>query len=470
MKLIWYEWVKLGQKRLFWVLAAALLAGNLLTMYTFEKNTDTFFYVHEQSEAYQAFQAGDTSVNANNWYQADVDAQTAYMQSYDTFIDEMEARAEQMSQTVIFAEQDSYVHRNLFQTCADFAHLSGLELEMDNCFGLRSIAGYGNGVLFLLVFLAVLTYYVIFYERDMGLTLLLKGNRYGHMPLALSKLAVMFGATILYTLIQEVGTVLFFGWLYGYGDMGRPIQSASLFRNCAHLLTVGQGLTAIVLIRIVVAVLFVCVLFCVGMCIKNEAAAVVSTIVVLGGEYLLSKAIPISSGLNWLKCVNPFYSWDMGAVLGEYLNLNLFGWPVNKGLCAIAATAGVAILLPVTGVLVFDKTCQVRANSYWERVMQWIRARLSFLSRRISLLYYEFYKMMFQQKKDIVFVLMLAWCIYEIVGAFAMSKLYASSSANQYTADALFDYLLMGYSVEEFQETQLYQKLISWIHVNKNVA
>lgn len=59
--------------------------------------------------------------------------------------------------------------------------------------------------------------------------------------------------------------------------------------------------------------------------------------------------------------------------------------------------------------------------------------------------------------------------VMDILGL-AMSKLYVSSSANQYTADALFDYLLMGYSVEEYQGTQLYQKLINWIHINKNVA
>lgn len=45
----------------------------------------------------------------------------------------------------------------------------------------------------------------------------------------------------------------------------------------------------------------------------------------------------------------------------------------------------------------------------------------------------------------------------------AMTRLYASASSNQYHADALFDYLLMGYSQEEFQESQLYRTLSNWI-------
>lgn len=52
----------------------------------------------------------------------------------------------------------------------------------------------------------------------------------------------------------------------------------------------------------------------------------------------------------------------------------------------------------------------------------------------------------------------------------AMVKLYASYSANQYAPDALFDYLLMGYSTEEFQKSELYIKLIDWIRTNVATA
>ena len=52
----------------------------------------------------------------------------------------------------------------------------------------------------------------------------------------------------------------------------------------------------------------------------------------------------------------------------------------------------------------------------------------------------------------------------------AMTKLYASASSSQYNADALFDYLLMGYYVEEFQESRLYKTLSNWIKANTDVA
>lgn len=52
--------------------------------------------------------------------------------------------------------------------------------------------------------------------------------------------------------------------------------------------------------------------------------------------------------------------------------------------------------------------------------------------------------------------------ILEILGI-AMTKLFSTSSSNQYGADALFDYLLMGYPVEEFRESRLFKMLSEWI-------
>ena len=418
MKLFGYEWLKLWQRRLFMVLAVLLLAGNLLTLYILEKNTSAFFYVYENRELYQAFQAGDASVDANGWYQEKLDAQNSYRQSYAVFTGEMASRAEQMRSTAFFSDQDSFVYRNLRQTCADFAPFTGLEIKADNDFGLQALSSYNSGVLFLLVFLAVLSYFVIFHERDAGLTLLLKGNRRGHTPLALSKLAAMLSAAMLYVLLQETGTILFLGGIYGYGDLSRPLQSMSRFRNCAHFLTVGQGLVTIILLRIAAAVFFACLLFCIGMCIRNGAAAITVSAAVLGGGYMLYQTIPLSGGLNWLKCVNPFYCWSMAASLGEYLNLNLFGKPVNKGSCALAILGSLAVLMPAAGVLVFNRMYQVKSNSRLEKLLYWLRGKLSRLSHKTSLLYYEFYKMMVQQKKGIVLLLLLSWGIYETVNVF----------------------------------------------------
>lgn len=55
--------------------------------------------------------------------------------------------------------------------------------------------------------------------------------------------------------------------------------------------------------------------------------------------------------------------------------------------------------------------------------------------------------------------------VLDILGI-AMTKRFSSLPATQYNPDTIFGYLLMGYSDNEFHETQLYNKLTMWIQSN----
>lgn len=419
MRLAAYELVKLWQKRLFLVLSLLLLAANLLTLYLYEKHTPAFFYVHQQREDYQRFLQGDEAADSTGFYRQDLDGQESYLQTYTVFVEEMADRVRQMEQVSIYADRDSYVHRNLVKTQADFASFFGAAPVADNCFGIRALANYDGGLLFTLVFLTMLAYYVCFFERDQNLLLLLKGCRNGHTPLAAAKLAVMLLAAGLYTLLQEAGTILLLGWMYGYGDLGRMLQSVSIFRNCALHLTVGEALAAITAVRIAAALVLVCGLFFLGMLLKNEATAALVFGGLLGTEYLLNRFLSVNGSTSGLKCVNLFYLWNMRSVLGEYHNLNIAGFPVSKSLCALLSAGVIILLLSASGIIAFRKTCQIKTDSFLERLMQWLRSKTEFLNRQVSLLYYELYKLLIQQKKGIVLTLLLIWGGYEANGVFA---------------------------------------------------
>lgn len=431
MRILAYEWVKLEKQKMFWVLSLLLLVANLITLYTCEKQTSRYFYVYEQKASFLAYQQGDQEADSNGYYQQDYEAQEEYINSYAVFINEMESRIEQMAQTSLYSDKESYVYRNLEKTAADFAPFVGLSLTADNCFGIQALAGYNISCLFALVFLAVLIYFVLFYERDKNLLLLLKGTRHGHTALAGAKLAVILLVSAVYTLLQEGSAILFLGGMYGYGDLARPLQAVSQFRNCTHVLSVGDGLIAIVIIRIAVAFVLAVALFCIGMLFKNTGLAVLTSGVVFGASYLFSQFISSGGTLAALKYINPFYCWDMAQVLGEYFNLNLLGTPVSKESCTVVAAAVLLVLLSAAGILVFHWTCQIKTGSRLEGLIQWLRQKLSVFGRSTSLLYYEFYKVLIQQKKGIVLILLLAWGIYEVAGVFG-PEYYATADAASY--------------------------------------
>lgn len=419
MKLAAYELAKLWQRRLFLALSLLLLAANLLTLYLYEKQTPAFFYIHQQQENYQRFLQGDEAVDSTGFYRQEQDGQERYLQTYSVFVEEMADRVRQMEQVSIYADRDSYVHRNLMKTQADFASFSGSAPKVDNCFGLRALANYDGGLLFTTVFLAMLAYYICFFERDQNLLLLLKGCRNGHTPLAAAKLAVMLLAAGFYTLVQEAEAILLLDWMYGYGDMDRMLQSVSIFRNCALHLTVREALAVMTAVRVAVAAVIVCGLFFLGMLLKSEAAAALAFGTLLGAEYLLSRFLSVNGSASGLKCVNLFYLWNMRSVLGEYHNLNIAGFPIGKNACALLTAGVLVFLLPAAGILAFRKTCQLKTDGFLERLMQWLRRKTECLNRQVSLLYYELYKLLIQQKKAIVLALLLIWGGFEISGVFA---------------------------------------------------
>ena len=426
-----YEFIKLGKKRTFLIMCVLLLAANLLAFYMSEKPTSEFSLVFEQRENYDAYLDGDKKADVNNYYSQDTAAQATYIASYPDFISGMADRVEQMGRISIFADKDSYNYRNMIKTCADFEKFTGVDLQADNCFGIRSFARYHTGVLFTLVFLAILTYYVVFFERGRNLMLLIKGTRRGQLPTAFSKLAVILSVTVVYTLIQESLVIYMAGSMYGYGDMDRLIQSVSEFRNCIYMLTVREALSAILLIRTALAVFFACIFFCTAMFIKNEAVAAGLSAAVLGLLFLAKQIFSVSSSFDWLACVNPFYCWDMEQMLGEYHNLNLAGQPVGKEFCAAFIGFLFIIVLSLLGALAFSRTCQTRSESRLEGFMQYLRRRTSFLNRRTSLLYYEFYKMMIQQKKGILLVFLLLFSFRESCNVFE-TQYYPTAQAAAY--------------------------------------
>ncbi len=418
MSVFRYEWVKLVKKKLFLLIAVLLFAGNLLTLYTYEKHTPAYHYIYEQKERYQAYLAGDEAADTDGYYRQDREAQESYIGSYAAFVGEMQARADRMMGTAIYADPESYVYRNIVKSCGDFAPFTAAVLRADNCFGLRALAGYRDGAVFVLLFLAVLSYYVLFYERDMNLLLLLKGSRNGHLPLAAAKLGMTVSAAVLYTAMQEGANILFLGWLYGYGELGRAVQSVSLFRNCVYPLTVLGALSAILLIRMSIAAVLACLFYGLGMLFKSAPFVFLTAGGGLLAEYVFSRIFSLSGTFGSLKCINPFYCWDMEQVLGEYYNLNVFGYPTGKNLCAAAAAAVTALLFTAWGLFAFCKTCQVKKEGLPERMMRQLRGLAACLHRRTGLLYYEFDKMLIQQKKGIVVLILLAWCVSESSGVF----------------------------------------------------
>ena len=412
--MIWQEFRKLCKQSMFWMCTIFLLFGNLFFLYLSQKNTTEYQNVYEQRENYKRFLDGDLDADVNGVYQADFGHQIQYRDSYQAFLEEMRNRSETMKAASIFSGKDSYSYRNIEKTCKDFKHLSGTTVQVDNCYGVRAFSTYDMGIVFVLVFLMLLVWYLFYYERNRGILLLIKGTKQGHFPLVVGKLGVLAIGAAGYTVLQESMTVWIFGYLYGYGNLNRCVQSISEYRNCPYALTVGKMLLAQGVIRVAIAEILAVSFYLISIVVRNELSAVVTVFAVCGILFGVSQYFSINGSMNVVKTVNPFFCWNPQHCLGTYQNLNLFGYPCGKNRCAQVAAVCVVLICVIIGIMYFCHSCQTAAESRLERLTLFLRRKTGFLWRHVSLLRFEWSKVVIQQKKWILFFFVLLWSISEV--------------------------------------------------------
>ncbi len=432
MKSIWqFELIKISKKRIFIILSIVLVFGNLLTLYMYEKNQSAFYYVYEQKSQYQSFLSGDKQADIDGYYQWEMEQQEKYLAAYPQFLNEMASRADELKGLSTYADETSYVYRNLEKTCDDFGKLSGITVVADNCFGVRELAKYEWGIFFLFVFLAILSYFIFYFERNQGLLLLVKGTKRGHTPLAAAKLGTMMFLTFIYEVFQEGSTVLLLGYFYGYGNLSRSIQSISEFRNCPYQMSVLTAILTLFIIRLLIAEVLAVTLFLVSIAVRNELLAMLSMGLLLGFEFWAGKSLSITGTLNGLKCINPFYCWNMKQSLAVYQNLNIGGYAASKAGCALIVAVILIIGGSIGGIILFHYSCQIRSESRLEKLQIWMRKKTRFFWGHTKLLRFECSKVLMQQKKGWMLLFLLVVCAFEIVSA-GKNQYYSEAGIAQY--------------------------------------
>lgn len=422
MKLLRFELKKLILSRYFLLLSILLLLGNALFLWSYERKKEAYFYVHEQGEDYRAFQAGEFTGENAGFYQAEEETQEEYFRTYQTFLSEMGDRADAQTLVSIFSKGNDFVERNRKKTVEDFEGLKGISFETGNYYAIRSFADHETGFLFFMIFLALAVYCVVMRERDLNLFPLLKSCQKGRMPLICAKLTILQFLAAVYVILQSLLEFFLLGYLYGWGDLGQPIQAVSDFRGCIFWLSIGEAVLVCVLVRTALAAVLAVFAGAIGVCFRRETEAILFTVAAGLLSFFCYRRIPAGGSLNFLRCVNPFYIWDMSVCIGEYQNLNIFGYPAAKELMQLLGAGCLYLASVGLSVPIFCVGAQIRSEARFGGIALWLRKKTGFLWRRSSLLYFELYKSLLQQRRGIVLLALLAAGGIQISSALAPDR------------------------------------------------
>ena len=272
---------------------------------------------------------------------------------YPAFLEEIFQKAETLSGISIFSSDasDPFSSRNIQKTARDFAGLQETPITFDISKGFLSATGFFATDLIAIVVMFALAAALLFDEKEAGLFPLVRGTPRGRLQTIAAKLICLSVSLGVVTLLLFGSNLAYASLTTGLGDLARSIQSVGLFQQSILSLSAGQYLLLFLLTKWFSYLLTALLILLICIFAKHPVAAYAAFAGVYAVSQLLYLLIPGTSPLNLFKYVNLISFLRTNDLYRQYLNLNLFGHPVNLlavsfaalglSLCALSACVAV---------------------------------------------------------------------------------------------------------------------------------
>ena len=380
----------------------------------FETEEEAYASIADLPALLDAVKRGDSAAyhSLSRAYQSALTAMRSeinYLAGYADYLDGIQTQAEIQSQTSLFGKPGSFSRRNLAKTAAEFDALRGVGVQFGSSRGLERWLSFELGDYFHLIAM-VLFVMAFLEERKKGLWPIVRSARGGRARLGLTRIGILCAASAAATLLfSAVPFVISLGMNGGWDGLGRSLQSLESFKTCTLRLTIAQWLGRYFALKALSGVLIGLVLWCVLGSIANIQFSLSVLGAVLVGEYALYAFLPVQSALNVFKYFNIFTYVHTFTLYTEYLNVDLFGFPVGIRELALTALAVLGVSFAVLAVLIQRNRRPEGNRDLLSRISLRVNRALDFFRGRLSLGGWEVYKsLVFQYGAIILLVVLFA--------------------------------------------------------------
>ncbi len=343
MALIWYEFQKVWRKGSFLGLMFLILILNLFLLWYFNRPA-------EEDAALSSYKAvcreisGMTEEEKMDYISGMEDTalkdelygEISAVSGYEEYLESVQETAAQLGGISIFQpgeKEEDFVSRNIQKSAADHAGMTSESIRWFPSKGVVMAAESQITDLFLLLSVFLFVGQLITEEKTKGLFAITRTTRLGTgRDLAARLLALLIHCGIAGIVLY--GSNLLFAWsAAGLGDLSAALPSLAPYMQTSLEISVGEFLllgvlTKIVCIFAVGLFLTACVIFA-----SHSFVPWLAGVGFLGANGLLYALIPSYSRLNLLKYFSFFGILRTDEVYGNYLNLDLAGFPVSRMIC-----------------------------------------------------------------------------------------------------------------------------------------
>ncbi len=334
----------------------------------------------------------------------DVLAEVESCAKYEDYLTGIDETARKMTGISLFADPDSFSYKNIAKTPEDFAHLKGSELEIAPSKGVEMATGFLATDLIGLIMIMTVVVTIVTREKELNQIALSRTTFKGRASLGIAKLFTCFTAAFIAEILLYAVNFAVSYFTYGFGDLSRQIQSVYDFNGSNLKISVLEYFILFLIAKLAVYCVFAGLIYLVTV-ISNTAVKVYGILVVtIAAEAVLYYTIPSASYLCPLKYVNILAYANTKDLFSSYLNLNLFGKPVNYMAVFSISIAVMLVAFSVIAVLIFSKQRVLKS-----RTKKFSLAKFSiFKGRTTNLFLQECYKIFIGGKALLILIVFAA--------------------------------------------------------------
>lgn len=294
---------------------------------------------------------------------SDVLAEIESSLNYDNYLKNIDDTAAQMTSISIFADSDTFSYKNIAKTPDDFKHLKGSELKIGPSRGISMATGFVATDLIGLLMIMTIVVTIVTREKELNQIILSKTTYKGRLNLGVSKLFTCLFAALISVIILYAINFLVSYFTYGFGDLTRQIQSVYDFNGSSLKISVLDYFVLFLFAKLIVYCVFAGLIYLVTVCSRSAVQVYGILILSIAAEAVLYYTIPSTSYLCPLKYINILAYSNTKDLFANYMNLNLFGQPINYIVVFLISIIILLIVFSILSVYVFSNQSIIKSRS-----------------------------------------------------------------------------------------------------------
>ncbi len=321
---------------------------------------------------------------------------------YKTYLENIETQAESMSSISIFSDPDTFNYRSIVKTPPAYENVQEVVPVFDVSQGI--ILATDNSFTDILIgFIALFSVLsVMLSDRENGMSRFLFSLKRGRGYLLLTKSGVLALVLFACVFLIYIENLLISGYIYGLGDLSRPIQSVSGFIGCNLNISVLEYLVLYVIFKFFAMLVIGLILTFTAINTKNFFSFFgISATLVITEAVAYAKIHPLSI-YSIFRYINIISFTKVNEIFCNYKNINFWEYPIPLIEASVLAILITAVLALGFSVFLYSK----KRNLEFRKLD--FRFKAEKKSKIHSHIFYEFYKSLALQKGFAIIIVFIA--------------------------------------------------------------